>query len=167
MLDDFSSASERENAAATMAPPCEQVSGEPVDAASTAVEAPSLSILLAEDNEINQKVAIALLQKAGHRVQIANNGREAVHILNGNAAFDIVLMDMHMPDLDGLEATRMIRKMDGPAADLPIVALTAADTLSDIQGCLDAGMNYFLVKPLRMEHLCGILSELRVEKVAK
>jgi CheY-like chemotaxis protein len=167
MFHEFSSASEMESAAATMAPPCEQVSGETVDAASTAVETPSLSILLAEDNEINQKVAIAQLQKAGHRVQIANNGREAVHILNGHAAFDIVLMDMHMPELDGLEATRMIRKMDGPAADLPIVALTAADTLSDIQACLDVGMDYFLVKPLRMEHLCGILSKLRVERVAK
>ena len=128
-----------------------------------------MHILLAEDNEINQKVAATLLRKAGHTVQIVQNGLEAVEALrNGtqgsHGPYDVVLMDMHMPDMDGLEATRVIRAMDGPASKLPIVALTAAGALSDIQICLDAGMNFFLAKPFRMERLHGILQELIAAK---
>jgi len=120
-----------------------------------------LHILLAEDNEINQKVAATLLRKAGHIVEIAQNGHEAVRAVE-STAFDVVLMDMHMPEMDGLAATRAIRNMSGPAATLPIVALTAAGALSDIQICMDAGMNYFLVKPFRMERLSSILHELSI-----
>jgi signal transduction histidine kinase/PleD family two-component response regulator len=119
-----------------------------------------LRVLLAEDNEVNQKVAASLLQRAGHSVRIANNGLEVLDILQRDAGFDVVLMDMHMPEMDGLEATRAIRKLDGPAADLPIVALTAAGALSDVQTCFDAGMNYFLVKPFRMERLQSVLMEM-------
>ncbi|MNR79938.1 Sensory/regulatory protein RpfC [compost metagenome] len=119
----------------------------------------SLHILLAEDNEINQKVAATLLQRAGHSVQIAQNGLEAVAAVQ-QGDFDVVLMDMHMPEMDGLAATRAIRNMPAPLATLPIVALTAAGALSDIQICMDAGMNYFLVKPFRMERLSSILHEL-------
>jgi signal transduction histidine kinase/PleD family two-component response regulator len=119
----------------------------------------SLRILLAEDNEINQKVAASLLKKAGHTVQIAQNGHEAVLAVQ-NGVFDVILMDMHMPEMDGLAATRAIRCLPAPASTLPIVALTAAGALSDIQTCMDAGMNYFLVKPFRMERLGSILNEL-------
>lgn len=119
----------------------------------------ALHILLAEDNEINQKVAVALLKKSGHTVQIAQNGHEAVRAVQ-DGSFDVVLMDMHMPEMDGLAATRAIRCMPAPASSLPIVALTAAGALSDIQICMDAGMNYFLVKPFRMERLSGILQQL-------
>ncbi|HYD79766.1 MAG TPA: response regulator [Paucimonas sp.] len=141
-------------------------SAQPSAAAASAPSAQlaGLNILLAEDNEVNQKVASSLLQRAGHRVLIANNGREVLDILERDHAFDVILMDMHMPEMDGLEATRAIRRMDGPAAALPIVALTAAGALSDIQTCLDAGMNYFLVKPFRMERLQGILIEMRAGK---
>ncbi|MDQ7969876.1 MAG: response regulator [Oxalicibacterium faecigallinarum] len=118
-----------------------------------------LHILLAEDNEINQKVAVALLTKAGHKVSVANNGLEAVDAVQ-QQAFDVVLMDMHMPEMDGVSATRAIRSLPPPAAGVPIVALTAAGALSDIQICMDAGMNYFLIKPFRMERLAGILQEL-------
>jgi signal transduction histidine kinase/PleD family two-component response regulator len=120
----------------------------------------NLNILLAEDNEVNQKVAVSLLQRAGHRVSIAGNGSEVLDMLQRDTNFDVILMDMHMPEMDGLEATRAIRKMKGPASALPIVALTAAGALSDIQTCLDAGMNYFLVKPFRMERLQSILVEM-------
>ncbi len=123
------------------------------------VEPRGMKILLAEDNEINQKVAGTLLRKAGHTVEIVQNGLEAVEALR-NHMYDVVLMDMHMPDMDGLEATRAIRAMSGPASRVPIVALTAAGALSDIQICLDAGMNFFLAKPFRMERLRGILLEL-------
>jgi two-component system, sensor histidine kinase len=122
-----------------------------------------LHVLLAEDNEINQKVASALLKKAGHSVQIAQNGDEALRLLSAEH-FDIVLMDMHMPEMDGLEATRAIRALPLPVSSVPIVALTAAGALSDIQTCLDAGMNYFLVKPFRMERFENILMELAAGK---
>jgi len=135
----------------------EQVPAMPAIASIQATRA--LHILLAEDNEINQKVAVALLKKSGHTVQVAQNGHEAVRAVQ-NGRFDIILMDMHMPEMDGLAATRAIRGMPAPASSLPIVALTAAGALSDIQICMDAGMNYFLVKPFRMERLSGILQQL-------
>jgi signal transduction histidine kinase/DNA-binding response OmpR family regulator len=124
----------------------------------------SLHILLAEDNEINQKVAVSLLKKAGHTVQVAQNGHEAVLAVQ-SGPFDVILMDMHMPEMDGLAATRAIRCLPLPASTLPIVALTAAGALSDIQTCMDAGMDYFLVKPFRMERLSSILSELSSARV--
>jgi signal transduction histidine kinase/DNA-binding response OmpR family regulator len=128
---------------------------------SDALAPPSLKILLAEDNEINQKVAAGLLAKAGHQVEVANNGLEALAALRRpDADFDVILMDMHMPELDGIEATRQIRQMDGQVSRIPVIALTAAGTVSDIQTCLDAGMNSFLVKPFRMERLAGVLVEL-------
>lgn len=128
----------------------------------TAETAPAaLNILLAEDNLINQKVAVSLLRKAGHQVEVAINGHEALAAL-GRKPYDLILMDMHMPDMDGLEATRAIRQMAGPAGKTPIIALTAAGAMSDIQICLDAGMNYFLVKPFRMERLQGILAEMNL-----
>lgn len=126
-------------------------------------EVPTLNILLAEDNLINQKVAVALLQKAGHRVEVARNGHEALNAIK-RSAYDLILMDMHMPDMDGVEATRVIRGMDGPAARIPIIALTAAGALSDIQICQEAGMNHFIVKPFRMERLRAILQELDLAK---
>jgi signal transduction histidine kinase/DNA-binding response OmpR family regulator len=129
-----------------------------------APESGGLNILLAEDNEINQKVASALLRKAGHKVQIVQNGREAVAAVCMRT-YDVILMDMHMPDMDGLEATRLIRAMSDPVVSkVPIVALTAAGTLSDIQICLDAGMNFFLAKPFRMERLRSVLLELEAAR---
>lgn len=119
----------------------------------------SLHILLAEDNAVNQKVAVALLKKSGHTVQVAQNGHEAVLAVQ-QGEFDLILMDMHMPEMDGLAATRAIRGMPAPVSDLPIIALTAAATLSDIHTCMDAGMNYFLVKPFRMDRFSGILEQL-------
>ena len=118
-----------------------------------------MHILLAEDNEVNQRVAGALLKKAGHRVTIAGDGRQAAEFA-ARECFDVVLMDMHMPEMDGIEATRAIRALPAPASQVPIVALTAAGATSDIQSCLDAGMNYFLVKPFRMERLDAILGEM-------
>ena len=132
---------------------------QPVPLVAAKIGVDRLRVLLAEDNQINQKVAGALLKKAGHSVRIAQNGREALDMMS-QEPFDIVLMDMHMPEMDGLEATKAIRVLPTPAASVPIVALTAAGTFSDIQICLDAGMNYFLVKPFRIERLDSILSEI-------
>jgi TMAO reductase system sensor TorS len=140
-------------------PPAPQLQVAAATPVAVARQAGGMHILLAEDNEINQKVALSLLQKAGHRVQVAHDGREAVDALR-NQVFDVVLMDMHMPEMDGLEAARAIRQMEGAAARVPIVALTAAGALSDIQTCMDAGMDYFLTKPIRMDRLRSILEEL-------
>ncbi|HWT72109.1 MAG TPA: response regulator [Oxalicibacterium sp.] len=139
------------------APCVDDVAPAPAEALAPCSE--GLRILLAEDNEINQKVASSLLKKAGHTVHVVPNGHEAVRAVQADA-YDVILMDMHMPEMDGLAATRAIRGLPAPASNLPIVALTAAGALSDIQTCMDAGMNYFLVKPFRMERLGSILSAL-------
>jgi len=120
----------------------------------------SLRVLLAEDHEVNQRVASILLRKAGHYVRVAQNGKEAIDVLSAGERFDLVLMDMHMPEMDGLEATRIIRSMDTPISSLPIIALTAAGSDADVDACMEAGMNYYLVKPFRMERLNGILEEI-------
>jgi CheY-like chemotaxis protein len=119
-----------------------------------------LRVLLAEDHEVNQRVASILLRKAGHYVRVAQNGKEAIDVLSAGERFDLVLMDMHMPEMDGLEATRIIRSMDTPISSLPIIALTAAGSDADVDACMEAGMNYYLVKPFRMERLNGILEEI-------
>ena len=119
----------------------------------------ALTILVAEDNVINQKVALSLLQKAGHQVHVVADGRAAVEAVRARP-YDVILMDMHMPEMDGLEATRLIRAMEAPHSGVPIVALTAAGAVSDVQICLDAGMNYFLSKPIRVDRLRAVLMEL-------
>jgi PAS domain S-box-containing protein len=104
-------------------------------------------ILLAEDNEINALLATTILEEAGFSVEVVVNGAEAVQAA-GRGAFDLVLMDVQMPVMDGLQATREIRALLGPAASVPIVALTANAMRSDQDACLAAGMNDFVSKPL-------------------
>ena len=103
-------------------------------------------VLLAEDNQINAVLATAIIRRAGHHVDVAGNGQEAIETL-AQAPYDVVLMDMHMPVMDGLEATRRIRAEGGEAARLPIVALTANAMRADRETCLEAGMDDFLSKP--------------------
>jgi signal transduction histidine kinase/CheY-like chemotaxis protein/HAMP domain-containing protein len=107
-------------------------------------------LLLAEDNEINQQIAIELLESAGATVTVANNGREAVEALSssgGSMPFDVVLMDLQMPEMDGYQATAKIRA-DARFANLPIVAMTAHATVEERQRCLNAGMNDHIAKPI-------------------
>jgi two-component system sensor histidine kinase/response regulator len=111
-------------------------------------------ILLAEDNDINQIVARELLADAGLSVDVACNGREALD--RAADGYDLVLMDMRMPVMDGLAATQAIRRLPG-ARDVPIIAMTANAMLSDRQSCLDAGMNDFLSKPVDPAALYEIL----------
>lgn len=119
------------------------------------MEKPSL-ILLAEDNIINQRVAIAFLKKAALKIDIANNGYEAL-LATRNKKYDIILMDVQMPKMDGLEATHAIRLEKG-AKELPIVAMTANAMKGDKEKCLDAGMNDYLSKPIKPSELYETLA---------
>jgi signal transduction histidine kinase/DNA-binding NarL/FixJ family response regulator len=113
-----------------------------------------LSILVAEDNKVNQKVIAGLLQKGGHTFTLAADGSEALDCLKaGSIKYDLVLMDMQMPLMDGLTATGEIRKMDAPWKDIPIIALTANAVRGDEQRCLAAGMNDYVSKPINPDSL--------------
>jgi CheY-like chemotaxis protein len=118
-----------------------------------------LNVLLAEDNNVNQRLATRLLQKRGHRVTIANNGQEAIAHLE-KTSFDLVLMDVQMPHVDGLEATRIIRKREQVTGmHQPIVALTAHAVKGDQERCEAAGMDGYLAKPIRPEQLDAVLRQ--------
>ena len=120
-------------------------------------EESSLSILVAEDNPVNQKLAVRILEKRGHKVTVAGNGREALRALQ-SSAFDVVLMDVQMPELDGLETTAAIRESErGTGKHQRIVAMTANAMKGDDQRCLDAGMDAYLTKPIRPDELCALL----------
>ncbi len=114
-------------------------------------------VLLVEDNMINQKLALTLLAKAGLDVELAENGLQAV-VAASHEPFTLILMDMQMPEIDGLEATRRIRAGGGPNAQTPIVALTANAMPSDRENCRAAGMNDFLSKPFRRQDLADCLA---------
>lgn len=110
-----------------------------------------INILLAEDNLINQRVAVAFIKKTGFKIDIASNGKEAL-LATRNKKYDLVLMDVQMPKMDGLEATIEIRK-ENSAKDLPIVAMTANAMKGDREKCLAAGMNDYLSKPIKPTEL--------------
>ena len=110
-----------------------------------------IRILVAEDNPTNQEIALAILEGAGIVVQIANNGKKAVEALQ-KSRFDAVLMDIQMPEMDGYEATRMIRK-DSRFKSLPIIAMTAHAMKGDEEKCLEAGMNGYVSKPISQDRL--------------
>jgi CheY-like chemotaxis protein len=109
-----------------------------------------MRLLLVEDNSVNQRVGRLILEKLGHRVDLAANGLEAVHAVN-LAPYDGVFMDIQMPEMNGLEATRLIRETTPPFRQPYVIALTANATIEDQQECFEAGMDEFLTKPVRSE----------------
>jgi two-component system, sensor histidine kinase and response regulator len=112
-----------------------------------------LNVLLAEDNELNRELARELLLLHGLTVHTATNGREAVSLAaNPDQAVDLILMDMQMPEMDGLEATRLVRAMPH-RQQVPVIAMTANASLNDRQRCVDAGMNDHLPKPFDLTRL--------------
>jgi two-component system sensor histidine kinase/response regulator len=119
---------------------------------------PSLRILVAEDNLVNQRVAQLLLKKAGHSVVLSANGSEALDAF-ARESFDLILMDVQMPVLNGYEATREIRRREETATrHTPIIALTAHAVMGDHEICLDAGMDDYLSKPIRPRDLDRVLT---------
>jgi signal transduction histidine kinase/DNA-binding response OmpR family regulator/HPt (histidine-containing phosphotransfer) domain-containing protein len=120
----------------------------------------TLRILLAEDNPVNQRVAELLLAKGGHQVTIVDNGFEALNAVQ-HSPFDVVLMDMHMPVMDGIESTRGIRALGGEIDQPVIVALTASATPQARRACTEAGMDRFLTKPIRTAELLEVMDGVR------
>jgi len=120
----------------------------------------TLRVLLAEDNPVNQRLASRLLEKRGHRVTIANNGHEAVAAVE-HGEYDLVLMDIQMPEMDGFEAAGAVRKREKEIGgrNIPIVALTAHAMKGDRERCLDAGMDGYLTKPIRAHELDEVLQK--------
>ena len=117
-----------------------------------------LRILLAEDNRVNQKIAIRLLEKRGHHPVLAATGKEALEAL-ARASFDLVLMDVHMPDMDGIEATMAIREKEKTTGlHQPIIAMTALAMKGDRERCLAAGMDGYLSKPIDLQQLENVLA---------
>ena len=136
-----------------------QVMIEAPSSGSVRIAARSRSILLAEDSPINQKLAIGLLERWGHRVAVATTGLEAVR-LTAEQSYDLVLMDVQMPELDGLDATRQIRRREQQqGGHLPIIAMTAHAMKGDRELCLQAGMDGYLMKPIRAEQLFRQIEE--------
>lgn len=118
----------------------------------------STRILLAEDNLVNQKLATIILSKAGYKVTVAANGKQALDIFTSNPKdFDAILMDIQMPEMDGYEATRCIRKNGDN--DIPIVAMTANAMKGDRELCLEAGMNDYITKPIKREIVFQVLEK--------
>jgi len=118
-------------------------------------------VLLAEDNAVNQRLAASLLERRGHKVTIAANGREALAALAAQT-FDTVLMDVQMPEMGGFEATAAIRALETErqAARLPIIAMTAHAMKGDRERCLAAGMDEYLTKPLDPRQLCAVVERM-------
>ena len=105
-------------------------------------------VLLVEDNAMNQRVVTLMTARLGYDLAVVSDGRSALDMLTAGKQFDVILMDCHLPGMDGFEATRLIRQLEGPASGTPIVALTASAYAADRQLCLDAGMDDYLAKPI-------------------
>ncbi len=128
------------------------------NSASVASTSSTLNILLAEDNPVNQKVALRVLKHLGYQADVVNNGREAVEAIKSKS-YDLILMDIQMPEMTGLEATKYIRERENASQLNPIaiVAITANATHDDQDICSDAGMNDYISKPIQIDKLKDIL----------
>lgn len=132
----------------------------PPDVPGPEQDLPSLSVLVVDDNEVNRLYMLHLLRKMGHQPTTASTGREALDAI-ASQSFDIILMDVQLPDIDGLAVTRMVRAGECGSAnppDVPILALTAFAQSGDRQRCLAAGMNDHLPKPVRVQDLLDAMA---------
>jgi two-component system, sensor histidine kinase and response regulator len=135
-------------------------SSSPIVSATVPSDVRKLQILLAEDNAVNQKVAVRILERLGHKVEVAENGKEALKRLESQS-FDIVLMDVQMPEMNGFEATACIRSLEKrTGAPLPIIAMTANAMKGDRERCLAAGMDGYVSKPITILELIHAIQTL-------
>jgi CheY-like chemotaxis protein len=154
-------------AAAPGAPPAPHREHELEAPAALAPPLVVLKVLLAEDNEVNQRIALAMLKRLGHRALLVPNGQAAVDQTE-RETFDVVLMDVQMPELSGLDAATMIRRRERyTGQSLRIIALTAHAMEGDKERCLAAGMNDYLSKPLTLLELKAALDAIAAEKAAR
>ncbi|MFT8244289.1 response regulator [Roseomonas sp. BN140053] len=139
--------------------PAPEIAAAPVLPAAPAEPAKpaGLRVLVADDVATNRVLARAMLESQGHSVDVVCDGEEAVAAVR-RAPYDLVLMDVHMPGLDGLQATRRIREMEGDGSRVPILAVTASAYTEDVQACLDAGMNGHVSKPIRLDALTAAMA---------
>ena len=112
----------------------------------------ALKVLVVEDSAVNRTVIVAMLERAGHRADAVTNGLEAVQAVRDDG-YDLVLMDIHMPKMDGIDATREIRGLPGGKANIPIIAVTADVVKGSRERMLAAGMNDYVPKPIRLADL--------------
>ena len=127
---------------------------------------PSLNILLAEDNPINQKVAIRILRHLGYQADIVTNGCEVIEAI-ATKSYDLILMDVQMPKMNGVETTRQIRYQESQASQtkpIPIIAITANSSFDDEALCQEAGMCDYLTKPIEIGRLKSILARYEAMK---
>jgi CheY-like chemotaxis protein len=123
----------------------------------------SVCILLAEDNPLNQKLAVFMLSKAGYHLDVAETGKEVVDRFSKNPLnYDLIFMDIHMPEMDGLEATRVLRARG--YKDIPIIAMTADAMKEDREKCIGAGMNDYIAKPIKREVVFNMVRKWVLEK---
>jgi CheY-like chemotaxis protein len=145
----------------------EEVKPAASDSSPTPAEMRPLRILLAEDSATNQRLAVGILSKWGHCVVVANNGREAVAAVE-KESFDLVLMDVQMPEMDGYQATAIIRELEaGKNSRIPIVAMTAHAMKGDREECLAAGMDGYVAKPIRIAELEQVIDEVVRRKLTE
>ncbi|KAG1469029.1 hypothetical protein G6F56_003499 [Rhizopus delemar] len=138
------------------------------DSPNDSVTPVALDILLAEDNIVNQKLAVRILEKFGHRVQIVSNGKMAVEAFEGRT-YDMILMDVQMPIMGGFEATQKIRereRLTRGGSHVPIIALTAHAMIGDREKCLSAGMDEYVTKPLRLPELTAAIKKFSPQSTA-
>lgn len=120
---------------------------------------PPLKILLADDMPMNIDLAVKLLTRRGHKVTAVENGQQAVETFQ-RETFDVILMDVHMPIADGLEATRAIRALEAGQSHIPIIAMTANNDESDKEDCRSAGMDGFITKPIEIKTIVSTIREI-------
>jgi signal transduction histidine kinase/CheY-like chemotaxis protein len=135
-------------------------------AAVAGAPARQLSILVAEDNAVSRKLIVKVLESAGHRVVAVSNGKEAVNAF-ATEIFDLILMDMEMPDMDGLEATRTIRLHEPKGSHIAIYAVTAHSTQTDREQCLGVGMDGFMAKPIEIEEVLKAVTRVASTSAAR